>query len=199
MLEPIAVSRETQERLDSFLRLLGRWGSTLNLVSKADLATGLAARHLRESLSLIEYLPPGISRIVDLGSGGGFPAIPLAISTGLHIDMIEADLRKAAFLENALATLGLPGTVWPDRIETTLAPQAQCVTARALAPLPTLLGYVHRLLSPGGVALLLKGERAEAEIAAARPSWRMNVEIFAPGGDNNRPRLLKVSGLEPAA
>ena len=70
------------------------------------------------------------------------------------------------------------------------------LTARALAPLPLLLSYTHRLLEPGGTALLMKGERADTEIAAAQRIWRFDVETIGP--DANGARILKISRLEPA-
>ena len=191
----VTVSRETQQRLDAFMQLLRHWSQTINLVSKADLAGKLQERHIADSLALVPHLPPQGNNLVDIGSGGGLPAIPIAIATGRCVHLVEADHRKAAFLETALATLGIKGAVWADRIETTLAPPAGCVTARALAPLPVLLGYAHRLLLPGGTALFLKGEQVEAEIVAARMSWRMDVVILP--GSMPRTRILKVSSLEP--
>jgi 16S rRNA (guanine527-N7)-methyltransferase len=195
--KPADVPRETQARLDAFVTLLARWNRMLNLVARADLENGqLRPRHMQESLLLAANFPPGIDRFIDLGSGGGFPALPVAIVTGYHVDLVEADQRKAAFLETALATLGVRGAVWAERIEVCRAPPARCVTARALAPLPQLLTYAHPLLQPGGVALFLKGDRAETEIAAAQDSWNMHVDIIA--GSTMGSRILKISRLEPA-
>jgi 16S rRNA (guanine527-N7)-methyltransferase len=189
------VPRETLARLDAFVALLKRWNQTLNLVSKADLAGDLSGRHIAQSLALLPHFPAGTDRFIDLGSGGGFPALPIAIVSDYHVDLVESDQRKAAFLQTALATLGLRGKVWADRIEASQVPPAQCVTARALAALPQLLGYTHRLLQPGGIALFLKGDRAEAEIEAARIHWRMQAELIEsqPKGS----RILKISRLEP--
>jgi 16S rRNA (guanine527-N7)-methyltransferase len=190
------VPRETLERLDAFLALLKRWNRTLNLVSKADLDGDLSGRHVAQSLALIPHFPAGTDRFIDLGSGGGFPALPIAIASGYYVDMVESDQRKAAFLETALASLGLRGTVWAQRIEACTVPPANCLTARALAPLPQLLAYTNPLLRPGGIALFLKGDRAEAEIAAALRQWTMEVELIDPEPKGSR--ILKISRLEPA-
>ncbi len=191
----MTVSRETTDRLDEFIRLLGHWNQSLNLVSRGESAHKLVQRHLSESLALTSHIPANVDRIIDLGSGGGFPAIPIAITTGLHVDLIESDQRKAAFLQNTLARLALAGKVWPQRIETSAVPPAQCITARALAPLPQLLGYCYPKLTPDGVALLLKGERLEAELRAAAPIWTMKTQIISPPAIGTR--ILKVAGLEP--
>jgi 16S rRNA (guanine527-N7)-methyltransferase len=196
-LPPLAsVPRETQERLDAFVSLLGRWNRTLNLVSKLDLAQNLGERHVAQSLALISHLPGEIDRFIDLGSGGGFPALPIAIATGLHVDLVESDQRKGAFLETALATLGVRGRVWTQRIEICEVPPAKCLTARALAPLPMLLTYAYPLLQPGGIALFLKGDRVEAEIQTARATWQMQSDLI--NSDPNGSRILKISRLEPA-
>jgi 16S rRNA (guanine527-N7)-methyltransferase len=192
----MTVPRETLERLDAFIGLLRHWNRALNLVSRADLEGDLRHRHITQSLALMPHMPPGLDRFIDLGSGGGLPALPVAIATGHHVDLVESDQRKAAFLETALAKLGLRGTVWNQRIEACTTPPALCVTARALAGLPQLLAYTHPMLQPGGVALFLKGDRAEAELAASQNAWRMQAELFdtEPKGS----RILKISRLEPA-
>ena len=190
------VPRETLERLDRLKALLVKWSQSLNLVSKGDLQHHLSTRHIAQSLTLIPHIPPAATRFIDLGSGGGFPALPIAIATGLFVDLVESDQRKSAFLETALATLQLRGRVWPARIEACTVPPALCVTARALAPLPRLLAYTCPKLESGGTALFLKGDDADAEIAEARMHWTMQIDITAP--DENSSRILKISRLKPA-
>jgi 16S rRNA (guanine527-N7)-methyltransferase len=192
----MTVPRETQERLEAYVALLKRWNRTLNLVSRTDLDGDLSQRHIAQSLALIPHFPAGTERFIDLGSGGGFPALPIAIAAGHYVDLIESDQRKAAFLETALANLGLRGMVWAQRIEASMVPPAKCITARALAALPQLLGYTHRLLQPNGIALFLKGARVEAEIEVARHNWSMRIDLIdsEPKGS----RILKISRLEPA-
>ncbi len=141
------------------------------------------------------HIPVGLDRLIDLGSGAGLPAIPIAIVTGCHVDLIESDRRKAAFLQTTLATLNLPGTVWPERIEKSRVPPANVITARALAPLTVLLAYAHPFLNEGGFALFAKGERAEAEIQAAQEKWQMDINILP--GSAKHSRILKISGLKP--
>ena len=195
MPQTAAVSRETRERLDAFERLLARWSRSLNLISADDRLGNLRVRHIEDSLALVPYIPPWLDRLIDLGSGAGLPAIPIAIAVGCHVDLVESDRRKAAFLQTVLATIGLPGTVWPERIEKSSVPPASVITARALAPLTNLLAYAHPILKKDGFALFAKGERAEAEILAAREKWRMEVDILP--GSAKHSRILKISGLEP--
>ena len=122
--------------------------------------------------------------IGDLGSGGGFPGLVLAIVTSRPFHLVEADRRKAAFLTEAAARLGLDRVrVHPTRIESVTLPPLAALTARALAPLADLLPHAHRLLAPGGVAIFPKGRTAEDELTAALADWHVQVERFASRTD----------------
>ncbi len=174
------VSRETQ--LDQYLELIARWGARVNLTSAGDRSR--LRRHIDDSLAIVPYLPRGLTRLVDLGSGQGFPAIPVAIETGVLIDLIEADRRKAAFLTTVLATLHLPGSVSASRIEVTELPPAGCVTARALTRLNRLAALARPFLAPGGVCLFLKGPEAAVELAEATQQG-VNGEILPLEGSTS--------------
>jgi 16S rRNA (guanine527-N7)-methyltransferase len=165
---------ETNSRLQAFAALLLRWNTTLNLIAPRD-ADVLWDRHIADSLQLVPLMPPGVGRGIDLGTGGGFPGLVLAIATGVPFDLIEADRRKAAFLRTAVLETGAPATVHCCRIEDAAVPPAPLVTARALAPLPRLLPMVARLLTGDGVCLLLKGAKVQEELAAADDDWSMTV------------------------
>ena len=185
----MSVSRETQ--LELYLGLLRRWGSRINLTSERDKSD--LWRHIADSQTLIPHLPRDLDRLIDLGSGQGFPAIPLAIETGVALDLIEADRRKAAFLQTVLATLRLRGAVWPTRIELTVLPQAQCVTARALGPLRQLYEAARPLLAANGCCLFLKGLNAERELEDLRSSSDCRAEIIA--GPTPPSCLVKITNV----
>ena len=177
-----AVSRETQARLDLFHALFLRWNPVINLVSRRDEAR-VGQRHIQDSLQLVPLIPARTDRGIDLGSGGGFPGLILAIATGLPFDLVEADGRKAAFLREAARETGAPATVHAVRIEAADIAPARLLTARALAPLPELLELSARLVAPGGVALFPKGEKAQEELTNAQAKWQMVVERFASQTD----------------
>jgi 16S rRNA (guanine527-N7)-methyltransferase len=166
---------DTRARLDAFAAVLVRWNATINLVSRRDLPA-LWPRHIEDSLQLADLLPEGVERGIDLGSGAGFPGLVLAIATGIRMDLIEEDRRKCAFLREAARITAAPVTVHAARIETAPVPPAPLLTARALAPLTTLLGYAGRLLAPDGTCLFLKGREADAELAAATADWSLHAE-----------------------
>ena len=194
----LGVSRETEARLEDFLALLLKWNARINLVAERDAAV-LRGRHIADSLQLLPLLPKGQGEAADLGTGGGFPGLVLAIAdTGRRWNLVESDRRKAAFLLAASAELGLSHvSVHAERIEAVALPPLALVTARALAPLTVLLGHAARLLAPGGTAIFPKGRTAEAELTAAQADWTMDTERFEsrtePGAT-----ILRITGIRRA-
>nr|WP_294514701.1 16S rRNA (guanine(527)-N(7))-methyltransferase RsmG [uncultured Rhodopila sp.] len=180
-------------RLQAFADLLLRWNASLNLIAPRD-ADVLWERHIADSLQLVPLMPAGVARGIDLGTGGGFPGLVLAIATGVPFDLVESDRRKASFLRTAVLETGAPATVHCCRIEDAAVPAAPLITARALAPLPRLLPLAARLLTDDGVCLLLKGAKAEEELAAAEKDWAMEVERV-PSRTNPEGVVLRLAGL----
>ncbi len=169
------VSRETQARLEAFAMLLLRWNRTVNLIARRD-EPELWPRHIADSLQLAPLIPPATTHGIDLGTGGGFPGLVLAIATGVPFDLIESDQRKAAFLREAGRATRAPIRVHAARAEAARVDPAPLITCRALAPLPHLLTLAAPLLAAGGVCLFLKGAAAESELTAAATEWHMRVE-----------------------
>ena len=173
----------TTARLDAFTDLLLRWTLRINLIAERD-AASVRNRHIADSLQLAPLLPPGNGPVGDLGSGGGFPGLVLAIATGRPFHLVESDRRKAAFLTEAAARLSLDHVrVHAMRIEAVELPPLAALTARALAPLDDLLGHAERLLAPDGIAIFPKGRTAEDELTAARRRWTVRAERFASRTD----------------
>jgi 16S rRNA (guanine527-N7)-methyltransferase len=179
--------------LDRFAALLLRWNAKLNLIAARD-ADVIWQRHIADSLQLVPLIPPGTTHAIDLGSGGGFPGLVLAIATGLRFDLVESDQRKASFLRTAALETGAPVTVHACRIEAADIPPAPLVTARALAPLPRLLPLAARLLTADGVCLFLKGAKAGDELADAARAWRMDVTRI-PSRTSGEGVILRLSSL----
>lgn len=169
------VSRETTERLDAFAGLLLKWNKTINLISRKDEAE-IWPRHIQDALQLTSFLPEIPGAIVDLGSGAGFPGLVLAIATQRHVDLIESDHRKSAFLREAVRLTQAPATVHTARIEAVTLPKVHVVTARALAPLAQLIGLAQNFLLEDGFLLAPKGSNASAELTAAKTQWHMTVQ-----------------------
>ncbi len=193
VLPPVCVSRETHERLLIFAALLTRWTPRVNLVARADVPR-LWERHIQDSLQLLPLLSPA-SAGLDLGSGGGFPGLVLAIAGALRFDLVEADQRKAAFLREAARETDAAVTVHACRIEA-LTVTSKLITARALAPLSQLLPLVSPLLEAGGECLFHKGVRAEQELKLASANWQFDVNRFA-SASNPDGVILQIRGIMP--
>jgi 16S rRNA (guanine527-N7)-methyltransferase len=167
------VSRETLDRLDAYVALLTKWQRRINLVARASLGD-VWRRHLLDSAQLAEYLPAAPARVVDLGSGAGFPGLVLAIVTGHGVELIESDGRKCAFLTAVATETGARVTIHQTRIEAMPRRPADVITARACAPLSRLLGYAERFKGPDTVCLFHKGARVDEELTEAAKTWMMD-------------------------
>lgn len=176
------VSRDTLERLTAYAALLTKWQATINLVGR-DTLDDLWRRHMLDSAQLVRYLPPGTRVITDLGSGAGFPGLVLAIVADVHVHLVESIGRKNAFLQEAARITRTGVTLHRARIESVEPWPSDAVTARALAPLPELIGLAAPFLHPATpdvdpVCLFLKGAQAEQELTEARKSWKITAERF---------------------
>ncbi|MBL9049097.1 MAG: 16S rRNA (guanine(527)-N(7))-methyltransferase RsmG [Tabrizicola sp.] len=177
----INVSRETLAALRGFEQLVRRWTPAINLVSKSTLQD-FWNRHIVDSAQVFSHYPPSARQWVDLGSGGGFPGLVVAIlarelQPSLRVVLVEADLRKATFLRQAVQELRLQAEVRSDRIESLQPLAADVLSARALAPLSELLAFADQHLLPDGVAIFQKGSRYNEELVAAIKSWDFEVEV----------------------
>jgi 16S rRNA (guanine527-N7)-methyltransferase len=190
------VSRETLERLSIFQTLLLRWNGRINLISKAD-ETQVRSRHIADSLQLIALFPhtPTPLTAIDLGSGGGFPGLVLAIATGIHFDLVEADQRKAAFLREAARETWATASIHACRIEDSEIPPAPLITARALAPLAKLLPLAHQFMTESSIALFPKGETVDKELTEAADAWNMKIERYASRVDRGGV-ILRISEVK---
>jgi len=155
-----------------------------NLVSRAA-RDALETRHIPESAALARWLPSDIRTLVDIGSGGGFPGIVIAIMRPeATIHLVESVTKKAQFLADMSAELGLNTVVHATRVER-LARSAQCpiadaVTARAVASLQKLAEMATPFLRAGGSLYAIKGERWRDELDAAQETLeRVKLRVSA--------------------
>lgn len=177
----VNVSRETKEKLDGFAALVRKWTPKINLISKSTLPK-IWDRHILDSMQVFDMAPEG-GHWVDLGSGGGFPGIVIAILTqsvksSHSVTLVESDQRKGAFLRTAIRELDLDAVVLTDRIERLDPLQADILSARALADLAQLMVFSSRHLKPDGVALFPKGALWQEEDRAARQMWSYSCEAI---------------------
>lgn len=168
------VSRETLDRLEAYLGLLGQWQRAVNLVGARTLADPWR-RHMLDSAQLYPYINRQ-DTVADLGSGAGLPGLVLAIMGVRPMALVEADVRKAEFLREAARVTATDVAIRVGRIETVEPSPSSVVCARALAPLKRLLGWAARWLAGDGICLFLKGREAESEIAEATAAWRFTID-----------------------
>jgi 16S rRNA (guanine527-N7)-methyltransferase len=193
------VSRETIERLEVYAALLQKWNRRINLVAPGTI-DALWDRHFTDSAQLLELAPHSATKWVDLGSGGGFPGAVVAIlahATHPHLvtSLVESDQRKATFLRAIARETDSPFSVITDRAEQAPKSRADVVSARALAPLEVLLGYVVRHTMDGGVALLPKGANAASEVEMARKTWSFSCESN-PSVTDQKAAILKIGDIK---
>lgn len=196
--DSLGVSRETFDKLGLYAALLRKWNSRINLVARSTLED-MWARHILDSLQLLHLVEDPAPQWADLGSGGGFPGLVIAIAaqeTGnpQRVTLVESDQRKATFLRTVLRETATPGRVIAERIEQTQPLGANILSARALADLTALLGFADRHLAPGGLCLFPKGKNWKSELQSARQAWHFSYQAI-PSQTESQAVVLKIEGL----
>jgi 16S rRNA (guanine527-N7)-methyltransferase len=177
----LSVSRETETKLAVFEAEFLKWAARINLVAPSTLKN-VRQRHIADSAQILE-LAPHTQTVIDLGSGGGFPGLVLAVllaeTPAAHVHLVESNGKKCAFLKHVIRTLALPATAHNHRIEDVMGslPVPDIVTARALAPLPLLLRLSLPKLAIGVPAFFHKGREHSEEIAAARREFNFDLVV----------------------
>ena len=203
----VAGARQLQVALDdaaaaALLRLLDellRWNAAYNLTAITDRAQMLT-HHLLDSLSVAPFVQG--STLADVGTGAGFPGLPLAlIAPGRRCVLVDSNGKKQRFVAHAARMLGLANVeALHARVEE-LRPQQpfDTVVARAFAALPQLLEWVTPLCGPGTRVLAMKGRLPEAEIAAVEPPWVIEQvqPLQVPGLNEERHLIIAACRLIP--
>ena len=158
------VPDSAQQKLLAFRDLLLKWNKTYNLTALRDPAQAIS-HHLLDSLAILPQLDVG--NLLDVGSGGGLPGIPLAIARPeLQVCMVDTVQKKTTFLQQAVIELGLKNvTVNHARVEEMQGQYAQ-ITSRAFAELGLFVSLTRHLLAPNGRWLAMKGIRPDDELKA---------------------------------
>jgi 16S rRNA (guanine527-N7)-methyltransferase len=194
-----------QEQLTKFVDLLIKWQAKVNLISNST-KDEIWNRHIKDSLQLAQYIPQNTTAIIDLGSGGGLPAVPLAVETKLPVCMVESDRKKCLFLQESIRLLELKSSkIINSRIESATLNLGQgeithcTITARALADLNKLFEYIKTLLENNKITsytlILPKGKTVESEISEAKKYWDFSCEKFN-SDTSNEASILVISHFE---
>lgn len=193
----LSVSRETEERLSAYLSLLLKWNERINLVGRST-KDDIWQRHFTDSAQLMA-LAPETDTWLDLGSGGGFPGMVIAVLAkelrpALHLTLVDSDQRKCTFLRTVARELEISCTVHCARIENLEPQSTSMISARALADLTTLLDLAHRHARPETTYLFPKGATWKNEVDNARKRWKFELEAITSQTEA-RSRILKINGV----
>lgn len=194
----VNVSRETSERLRAYAALLEKWNPAINLVSRSTIPA-LWTRHFLDSAQLLPIAPDTARTWLDLGAGGGFPGLVLAILAAeqrpeLKFTLVESDARKSAFLLKVVAETGIGAKIETARAESLPPQAAEVLSARALAPILRLLPLAQQHLAEGGICLFPKGANHSAELDAALASWTFRVQKH-PSRTEETGVILEIGGI----
>ncbi|MCE5265821.1 MAG: 16S rRNA (guanine(527)-N(7))-methyltransferase RsmG [Deltaproteobacteria bacterium] len=187
------------DRFACYHREILLWNRRINLVSERS-SQEIVIRHFLDSLTPAPFLDQPAGAMIDLGSGGGFPGIPLRIALpGLRLSLVEISRKKSSFLSHAVRVLGLEGVqVIRERVEALsagggLSGRFDSVISRAAFKLPDLVRTAAFFLKPGGQLVAMKGpdpgeEMAETEpiLEAAGMAFTACRSVRPPGADSSR-------------
>ncbi len=195
----VRLSDGDARRLLTLLGELARWNRRYNLTGIRS-RDAMVTHHLLDSLAIHPDLHG--TRVADVGTGAGFPGLPLAVSNpARHFTLIDSTAKKIRFVSHAADQLALTNvTALQARVETMHpAPAFDTVVARAFAPLPKLLAQVRGLVAAHSRVLAMKGRWPEEELEALPPSWRLlgSRELSVPGLEESR--CVLVLAPAPAA
>lgn len=194
----ITIDNTQEERLLHFLDELLRWNQSINLTAITDRDEALV-KHLIDSLTLVPLLR-GDETLLDMGSGGGLPGLPLKIvMPGLNLTSVDAVAKKIAFQKHVIRSFALTGAVARHgRLEElgrepSLAGHFDLVVARAFASLPDCVRLAQPFLKAGGRLIAMKGPEGEKEVLAAEKiialagfSLQQIEHLDLPGGNGER-------------
>jgi 16S rRNA (guanine527-N7)-methyltransferase len=165
-----------QEQLLAYLTLLEKWNRTYNLTAIRDRET-MVSHHLLDSLAVLPHLPASAGvRLIDIGSGGGLPGIPLAVAhREWRVTLLDGNRKKSAFLRQVVAELKLTHAELVTARAEAFAPAEpfDVVIARAFSDLAQLVAVSAHLLAPRGRVFAMKAAYPQAEIAALPPDTRV--------------------------
>jgi len=187
------VPRGTLAKLKRYAQLLAEWNAKFNLVAESTLPD-VWTRHFLDSAQLMKYIPDTAKSIADIGSGAGFPGLVLSIMGAPNVRLIESTGKKVNFLHAVIDELKLDAKVHKCRVESMENFKVDVVTARALAPLKDALKLAKPLMKKDSLCLMLKGEKAPAELTESAKYWTFDCETI-PSLSNRSGIVLIIRNL----
>lgn len=179
-LQPLAAG--IAEKFQTYLALLLKWNAKLNLTAIRDPET-ILQRHFLECIFLAQQLPLKINTLLDFGSGGGFPGLPIALCRPeIHVFLGESQGKKAAFLREAVRSLEVNATVLQDRIES-VDRQFDAVALRAVDKMQEAVHVAESKVTPHGWLILFTTATSEADLLSSLSDWAWQTPLPIPGSD----------------
>ena len=188
----LALGRGERNKLLQYLALLEKWNQAFNLTAIRDVGR-MVSGHLLDCLSVVPYLTG--TRMLDAGSGAGFPGIPVAVAKpDIQVVLLDSNQKKTAFLRQAVADLQLKNaTVVCERVEAwRTGEKFDFIISRAFAEIAEFVALTEHLLAPGGVFAAMKGVYPFEEIERMPPNLRVRQShaLAIPGLDAERHLVL---------
>jgi 16S rRNA (guanine527-N7)-methyltransferase len=181
---------ETADRLLAYLALLGKWNKVHNLTAVRQ-PEDMVILHLLDSLAVLPHLRG--PRLLDVGTGGGLPGIPLALARpGWQVTLLDSNRKKTTFLRQAKAELGLDNvSILAGRVEEQEGAYDQ-VISRAFSEIGTFVGLAGKLCAPGGQMVAMKGVYPREELQRLPEGWRVReaIPLRVPGLEAERNLII---------
>lgn len=196
---------EMRPELEKFSEFLLKWQKSVNLISPNTIPH-LWKRHLVDSAQLYPFIPDSARLLLDMGSGAGFPGLILAM-VNQHLGgplktivLVESDIKKGIFLNEAARVFQLPVRVLNKRMELVTAAdlngqKVDVLTARALAPVPVLLKLSQNIRTPETMCLFLKGEQVAAEMKEVSSQSDWDVSSY-PSVSDSKGVIIQMRGVQ---
>ncbi len=194
----VSLTGEMLDRFDAYAALLAEWNQRMNLTAITDPAE-IARKHFVDSLTLLPLLPQEPFRLIDVGTGAGFPGLALAIACPrMELTLLDSLNKRLTFLQAVCGELGLRAALIHARAEDggrrpELRERFDVATARAVAALPVLCEYCLPFVRPGGVFWAMKGPDGAEEAKAAGKA------VLLLGGRLGEPKRVLLPGGEGEA
>jgi len=187
----IQLSDDQLSKLKIYESLLLKWQKSVNLISPNTIPT-IWERHFVDSIQLSKFISETDRVILDVGSGGGFPGMVLAILLDREFHLVESDQKKCIFLSQVSRETKTKVIIHNDRVESLSISGVDWITSRACASVSQIFHLTKNLVSHETKYLLLKGRNVSIEIDEAKKDWHFETEIF-PSVTEKESAILSLS------
>jgi 16S rRNA (guanine527-N7)-methyltransferase len=169
------VSRETLGKLQKFVDLVLKWNQSINLISKSTEAE-IWERHVLDSLQIVDLTKK--KRVLDIGTGAGFPGVVLSIVANVSVILVEKNSKKCTFLHKVRSEVGSNFEIINQAIEDVSVEKIDVITCRGFASVEKILELTGRYIHKDIKLVLLKGENYKTEVEEARKvGWSFSMDI----------------------